>query len=331
MVRQPQWSPPRTPFRWADVAPLGVSRSQLRDARAAGRITRLTHGVHVAVEAYPDDPVARHLMHATAIQMLHPTSIASHHTAALAWELALDDANAAANRPPAFIEPPGPTARSQDRAGFHLSVAPLPPGHRVAHPSGLNVTSPARSAVDVAAGLDLPEALITLDAAARRALIESDGTSDLRTRYLRDRSLDAARRPLQEAAAVAANQFTRGRLTTSVALADPRRESPLESLSFGHMAVTGLPLPRLQARIPLGSSNAYVDFLWAEQMVIGEADGMLKYQTEETLRAEKYRQEQLEQLGFQVVRWGYRDIEVRPTEVMHRILRALESRSRHPW
>lgn len=331
MVRQPEWSPPRTPFRWEDVAPLGVSRSQVRDARSSGRVTRLAHGVHIATEAYPDDPVARHLVHAAAIQMLHPTSIASHHTAALAWELDLDDAEAAAIRPPSFIEPPGPTARSQVRAGFRLSVAPLPPGHRVAHPSGLNVTSPARSAVDVAAGLDLPDALITLDAAARRALVETVGTRDLRAHYLRDRSLDAARRPLQEAATIAATQFTRGPLLRAVDLADPRRETALESLSFGHMVVADVPLPQLQAPIALGSSRVYVDFLWAEQMVIGESDGMLKYRTEEDLRAEKYRQELLELLGYLVVRWGYRDLAVRPTEVMHRILRALESRSRHPW
>lgn len=326
MPRAPRWTPPGTPFSAEHVAPLGVTRAMLRAAVDAGRIVRLGHGVFVCATALPTDAVGRHLMGALALQVRHPTLIASHHTAALAWGLALDDPAAAAASPPAFIDPSA-AARSMRIVGARLSVRSLPTHHRTTHPSGLLVTTPARAAVDVAAEVPLTEGLMTLDSASRLHLLDLVGDSRIRSAYRNDRTLAAARRPILEAAEHAGTQFTRRHLAQVAPLVDPRRESPLESLSFGHFVLAGLPLPELQVRISTPLGDVYPDNLWAAQRVIGEADGAEKYRSPEDLVHEKRRQEALEQLGYVVVRWMTQDMRRRPSSVIARVGAALDARS----
>jgi len=56
-----------------------------------------------------------------------------------------------------------------------------------------------------------------------------------------------------------------------------------------------------------------VDFLWPEFNVIGEADGLGKYEpderrsTRDKVRAEKRREERLGDAGYEMVRWGWED------------------------
>jgi hypothetical protein len=51
---------------------------------------------------------------------------------------------------------------------------------------------------------------------------------------------------------------------------------------------------------------------------------MIKYdETSEALRAEKLRQERLEELGFIVVRWGFADVTERPDLTIARVRSAL--------
>lgn len=305
-----------------------MTRNVVRSAVASGRVVPLARGVFIAAEAVAADPAGLHVQRAMAQQLRRPTAIASHRTAALAWGLALDQPAAAAADASSFIVPGRPDVRSLSGEGFVIAVRDLPAEHRVAHPSGLLVTSPARTAVDVAAvEPSLPAALIVVDAAARQLLIDAVGERGVRAHYTRPQSLAAALSPLVEAAEHAATQFTRARLQQVVALADPRRESPLESFSFGQMVLLGLPLPKLQVRIRTPEGDMHPDFLWEEAMVIGEADGMGKYRTPEDLRAEKWRQEVLEQLGYRFIRWGDREIRRSPAAVMGRVVAAIDSRT----
>jgi very-short-patch-repair endonuclease len=318
------WSPPGSPFTLANVAPLGVTAAMLRGAEQRGTVTRLAHGVFVATSSVPRDPVARHLQLALALQLRNPLAIASHHTAALAWDLALADPVAAAASPPTFITPSDPSVRSKNRGTLVVSVRDLPTLHRTAHPSGLHLTTPARTAVDVASTSATPEALITLDSAARAELREHVGERRLRDAYAKDRHIADSRAPLLEAVRSASTLRTRRRLDEVVHLADPRRESANESLSYGHFLQAELPLPQLQVRIQTSEGDAYPDFLWADAGVIGEADGAVKYASPRDLVSEKRRQEALEQMGFRVVRWMYTDLLRRPASVVARIRAALE-------
>jgi very-short-patch-repair endonuclease len=324
--RLSSWDPPTTPFTAEHVAPLGITTAMIRWAVASGAITRITHGVYIAADSVPTDDSARHLQLALALQLRNPRAIASHHTAALAWGLDLDDATVAAASAPAFIMPGGARLRSKARQELTIAVRDLPVHHRVSHPSGLLVTTPARTAVDIASTSTLPEALITLDCAARLVLRTQVGDRRLRDAYTNDKVLAASRAPLLEASAHAATLRTGRHLAEIVPLADPRRESANEALSFGHILLAGLPLPALQVRIRTPEGDAFPDFLWAEAMVIGEADGAVKYTSREDLVREKRRQEVLEQMGFRIVRWMYSDLRTRPAAVLARIAAALESR-----
>jgi very-short-patch-repair endonuclease len=205
-------------------------------------------------------------------------------------------------------------------------VRRLPKEHRDTHPSGLLVTTPPRTAVDVAADHPLPEALITLDSAARRILRERVGSRRVRDHNRNARLLESVRGEFIEAMAVAATLHTRAALRGIVPLVDPRRESALESLSYGEMVRVGFPLPQLQVPVTTPEGLAFPDFLWAEARVIGEADGKGKYTDRDALLREKRRQELLEEMGFRVIRWSWEQMRLRPAKVLHRIEAALAAR-----
>jgi very-short-patch-repair endonuclease len=91
----------------------------------------------------------------------------------------------------------------------------------------------------------------------------------------------------------------------------------------------GLPAPQLQVSLGDASRVGIVDFYWEEFGVVGEADGLMKYDEQpEALRAEKLRQEALESLGFIVVRWTWDDIWRRPDWVEARLRRAFKQGTR---
>ena len=119
-----------------------------------------------------------------------------------------------------------------------------------------------------------------------------------------------------------------------IEFADGRAATPLESISRVAFREMGLPAPQLQVtliRDEWGNPKAIVDFYWEQFRVVGEADGLLKYDDEDerlSLRAEKLRQEELEALGFIVVRWGWDDIWRRPEWVAYRLRTAFAKGAR---
>jgi hypothetical protein len=296
----------------------------IRWAIDSGRVVRLARGVYIAAHAVPSDPVGRHLLLALALQVRSPGAIASHHTAALAWGLSLPDEAAAAASPASFIVPADPQRRARTIPGLHIALREIPAAHRTTHPSGLVTTTAVRTAVDVAAGCTPPEALITLDSYLHAELLGQVGERGLRRAYREERHLARLREPLVAAAGIAATQYTRGHLLEVVPLADPRRESPLESLSFGRFREAGLPLPRMQVPIETSEGIFHVDFLWEEARLIGEADGLGKYSSPDALVREKVRQHALELLGYRVVRWLTEEMTTRPGRVIARLAAHLD-------
>jgi len=105
--------------------------------------------------------------------------------------------------------------------------------------------------------------------------------------------------------------------------ADGRSESVHESVSRVVLAERGLPAPEPQVEVWLdGVLLGRVDFLWKDRRTVGEADGMAKYVDRGVLRAEKLRQEALEDVGLQVVRWGWEESWSRPSHLRDRVRRA---------
>jgi hypothetical protein len=178
-----------------------------------------------------------------------------------------------------LLRPASGRTRAESR---HECVADLPLCDRTTA-LGLAVTTMARTVIDIARRESLASALVVADAALRRGVT----TTDL----------------VQVAHACA--RWPGGRQGLLVAnLADGLAESPLESISRAAWYLGGLPMPDLQVEIWLGGRFvARVDMLSGN--TIGEADGRGKYAGVDDLLAEKRREQQLRDLGFEVVRWDW--------------------------
>lgn len=319
MRRPAPWAPPRVPTRSRDLQAAGVSHHKIADEVARGLLVQLRRGVYVAASAVPADPRERHLLHALAEQTADPRLVASHGTAGLLWGLPWGGEGAMAAGQPVLAAQRGGSLRSGSTRTARIVVTELP-DHQVARTvAGLRVTTRSRTAVDIAAG-SLPELLVTLDAALRAECQEIPSVH--RRRDLENpRIHGAGRSGLLDAMKVARPKDAD--LHRALSLADPRRETPIESLSAGHFVLAELPLPIPQVRIHTVLGPVYPDFLWPEHRLIGEADGAVKYETRDAMLKEKEREQVLRDLGFTIVRWTGKEIRLRPALVVDRVARAL--------
>ncbi len=326
MPRYTDWTPPAVPFRRSDV---GVTNDTLLSGLRRGTIVRLIHGVYVASDVWrAADGSTRHLMLALAHQTRNPDLVASHETAALAQGVALPDTRTAVAMAPRFTVTPAGERRS--RSDPRIKMAALPPGHVVELPTGLVVTSPARTAVDIAAECELIFALVPLDDVARRGTVKRVGSHGLRG-DVSDRVIAAAVAPLHEAADLVGTRLTRRHLAAALQLTDPRHESPGESISAVRIHESDLPDPEPQPCIETPVGNRYPDFGWLQYRTIGEVDGMVKYQGSDAARviaAEKWRQMHFEQAGWQALRWGPMDMVIRPGSTLEYLRGGVR---RHGW
>jgi hypothetical protein len=108
-------------------------------------------------------------------------------------------------------------------------------------------------------------------------------------------------------------------------LANGLHETPLESLSWAAAVTLGIPLPEPQVRVYLGDVLlARVDGIWRDRNTIGQADGLFKYNDRQGVIKDKLQDEALEDVGFEVVRWGWADA-WHPEGVLDaRLMRAFE-------
>ncbi|HVU61395.1 MAG TPA: hypothetical protein VHD58_07050, partial [Mycobacteriales bacterium] len=241
---------------------LGISRRLLRSLVADDVLVRIRRGVLVGacvVARARTDPLLDHRIRLEAVLLVYDDCVASHESAAVVHGLPVLDL------PQHVI---ATRVRGAWRGGADLRVrtAPLPESH-LARVDGCAVTSLARTAVDVARTSSLRAALVTGDIALRRcgraavqaALDDSSAWADL------------------------------GRARRAIALFDGRSESPLESASRAIFVEHSLPAPELQVEFKPEPGLAYrADFFWRSARVIGEADGMGKYESPGALRAEPF-------------------------------------------
>lgn len=310
------WALPNRPVARSQLLDAGVTPAMLRTALASGSLVALRRGVYVAGSAWPHDPAARHLLLAHAELTVNPEAVLSHQSAAVAWRLP-NPTGTRWTEMPVAVTLPASGHSSRTRAAVH-HVAPLPPDQVTRDEQGYPATTPARTAVDLAAGLDLPEALMLLDCAARR-VCQGFMVSPRRRDLANPRLAQAARVRLETAAAI--RRITR--LDRAITLANPLRESPAESFSAAHFFLAGLPTPILQAEIRTPIGVFYPDFYWPEFGVIGECDGAEKYDGPTSILNEKQREQALRDAVPGMVRWLAAEIMFRPWVVVERVARAL--------
>lgn len=294
----------------------GISPQMLRTALAAGRIVRIRHGVFIDSTLWPEDSREQHLIRAVAELELYPSAVLSHESAGAAWNLPAPGFEAWHSHPASVTLPSGGTRSRVGPAVHHIGL--LPPAQVTRDADGRPVTSIARTAVDLAAGRQLPDALVILDGAAR-LLCAGMVSNPRRSDYANQRLADLARELLEQASLTRRPSC----LAPAIRLADPARESAPESLSAGHFHLAGLPSPMYQTALESPLGRLYPDFYWPEQRLIGECDGAVKYADGAAYVREKEREQALRDLGYPMVRWLAKEIMLSPQLVVERVARAL--------
>ena len=172
-----------------------------------------------------------------------------------------------------------------------------PDGWQTVDNDGLRVASVAQTLIDLGRRRSLASNLASMDHALRHALVRLEELHTL----------------------ASGHPGARGNPALALALrnADPRAESPGESLSRAVMIEHHLPEPELQTEVDdrRGQLVGRVDFMWPQHGVVGEFDGNVKYtrQTtgrpvEEIVLAERRREVAIANAtGMRVVRWSWRD------------------------
>ena len=279
-----------TTYRFADLVEQGHDEYSIRTQVRSGELSSVRHGGY-ALDLDPDSPEARHrALIRTTVPLLNDDAVLSHCSAALLWGLPvprrlLTKVHVTHDRP----------GGGHVRTWTHTHSSALP-SLEIAEVEGLRITSLARTAVDTARLCSNQEALQIVDAAWRMLDTPTD--------------LAAACEMAGRCHGIRAARW-------ALAHADPRSESPGESLSRYWMIMGKIPTPTLQLEIldPGGNFVARADFAWEEYRVLGEFDGRIKYASSlngqplaEVVMREKERENRLRALGWWVYRWTWDDL-----------------------
>jgi hypothetical protein len=284
---------------------VGYGSQEIRRMRQRGDLVPVRRGAYARDK--PEDQTAeqshRQLIHATVPQ-LEDGAVVSHASAAVLhglpiWPSAIDRMHLTRDR----------SGGGRRRPVVHVHGAPLT-AEDLALIDGITVTSLVRTVLDLARTVPMEQAVSAGDWALANGL----SPLDLERRLVTMEHWPGVRRARRV-----------------VRFLDPRSESAGESVSRVRMLEDDLPIPDLQREVfgPDGRLVARVDFCWDEHQTIGEFDGKVKYgrlvkpgqSIEKVIFEEKVREDALRDLGWQVVRWLWRDL-YRRGVLRDRVLRA---------
>lgn len=307
------------PIRVALALEAGVTRGELRAAVAAGYVVRVAHGVIALAD--PRDTPRSLFQRCQDHAAMRPSLIFCRHTAAELLGQPLLRAR------DALIHACDTHA---NRKGDLLIHEGRVPDDHIVDIGGLRVTSPMRTALDLARGMPLAEGLIPLDAALRHAIIEATSASGLPDDIAVESVSHqlAARRKAQDILGAMRHLHGARHARQALSLASPLSESPAESASRGHLLLAGIVPLGLQVRVLDGDGiERRVDFL-LKQGLAGEVDGFVKYEGEDgryAVRKEKRRDLALQRGGIFAVHWSAEEALWRPDEFVRVVRHALIS------
>lgn len=272
----------------------GYSSDEVKLALRRREWVRVRHGAYAEASGYDDLTEAeRYRMLVLAVMLaIDEPAVASHNSAAAVLGLPLWGTDLSMVHVTRRL---GYGARTQAAVKHHTAGLP---DHAVTRARSLAVTCPERTSIDLAREYGFEAGVVAADAALR-------GGADL---ALLQQMMKEMREWPGACAAAAA-----------VAAADGCSESPGESLARLVVVESGLPPPRLQARIVDGDFCARVDMLVERWNLVVEFDGRGKYERRggrdesrladgDVVWAEKLREDRLRDLGFEVVRLVWADL-----------------------
>lgn len=260
---------------------VGVSPRELAGYVAAGSIARIGRGKYVVGEPLPD-----------------PHRIAASWLAVISFESAVAWHGVDLPRPVDKVHVT--VARSRGRwaqrvPGIRLHRADLAAGE-VVSVRGALVTSPIRTATDIARHLGVDEAVAIVDAFIRAG------------RFTADEFASAARR---------AKGPGRLRIQVVAQLVDPFSGSVLESLTRVLLWRAGLPSPvsQLSLRGPNGWVGR-VDFAWPDHRVVLECDGFAYHSSTDEFHRDRRRWSGITAAGWRLAVVTWADVTRRPSYVV---------------
>ncbi len=297
----------------SELLRLGVDDKAIGRAKMAGALVPIRRGAYLrrADDRVFDDRDRHGLLTVATMPRLGDGAVVSHVSAAVLHGIAV------------WPNPPARVHITKSRLGggrrtktLYLHVAALAE-QDVVKIAGIDVTSAARTVVDVARTEPFTTGVVVADHALAQGLVSADELSGVLAQH---RGRVGSRR----AAAV-------------LAFADARSESVGESRSRVALFRAGLPTPELQyeLRDADGHFLGRPDFAYLDKKVAGEFDGRKKYaapgfggrSVTDVVVAERRRSESLQRAGWAVVRWMWEDLET-PTLIASRFHAAFDAQAR---
>ncbi len=291
-------------FTAAQARAVGHTESQLQVMRRRRILVSVRRGVYAWTAAYvAADPPTRHQIACAAVRLtLEAPAVLSHQSAGVFHALEMLDADLST-----VHVTRGESSGARKEARVHHHVAEIPDEHLLVRSDAWDVTTVARTAVDIARSTDRYECAV---AAFDSALRQGVPLSELRAVVDRCRSWPGAR-------------F----VSTALDFADGRAANAGESWSRVVLAQQGVAPDDLQVAVyDADGLIGYVDFTW--HGVVGEFDGRYKYGlgvggpagASDALWAEKKREDRL-RAQREVVRWTVADLH-QPARLAARVLSA---------
>ena len=269
----------------------GITDRQLQHP-AVARLSRDTY----LPRALTGEPSARL---AAVLLTAPPEAVVSHATAAGLWGVEIPLQADRSGRVDLTVPM---SSRSESRRDRKVHRTPLPDEDRTRR-GALPVTTPARTWRDLAGVLTPPALLAVTDQFLARWV-----TRDELARHLQGR-------PTGRGSA---------RARDVLPIADPRAESPMESVLRWLVHDAGLPAPELQhvVRDDAGSLLGRADLAWPDRRVLVEFDGDV-HRERDVFVNDLRRQNQLVAAGWTVLRFTSADVLCRPADVVAEIRRTL--------
>lgn len=279
---------------------LGLTRAERRSRVASGQLVVADEGV-LRIGGAPITYESRVL---AAVLAAGPGALASHRTAAALW--GLDGFR------PGVLELSIPRGRKYRRRGIVVHESTDLERCRPTERRSIPVTDPARTLLDVALRATDGDLLVAIESARRVGQVTWQELIDtLRTHARRGRAGGPRLRQ------VLAENIDRKEVT----------DSGFEALVLTLFAHHGLPTPVLHHKIfdANGRLVAVVDLAYPEQAVAIELDGVVHLR-KDVWERDRPRQNQLELLGWTVLRFTWRTYVDRPMRLLHDVESALRVR-----
>lgn len=193
------------------------------------------------------------------------------------------------DRAPTLVDVIASEMRGRKIEGIRVHLVPTPPAHETGTIDGIPCTNPARTLVDLAGTVGNRTLRSCFERAAARRMLDLGAI---------EASMAPGRRGMPNLRALV--QEWRLALPTST---QPLLKSPLEAMVLPLLARRGVPAPRSNARVPLtGNRRIEVDFLWAEQRFVLEADSRDFHGTEVAFERDRWRDRELMRVGHSSLR-----------------------------